>query len=165
MEVHGPLLSAAAEVSSGPTSVSSTPVLLQPTHRGHKCPFPTVPLSFPSSPAYVWLGDLRMFSLCLTQGICLFVLSLPLIAPFLAFGSPLLPSNMFLSEILLITCSRYLNEQLESKSINVFLVLFLLVVKQHELCLCTMMSCTVFLHTLGLYRGEKHSKAQESFQA
>lgn len=73
--------------------------------------------------------------------------------------------QMFLSEILLIACSHYLNEQLESKSISVILVLFLLVFKQHQLCLWSVPSCAGFPHALGFYGGERLSKAQENFQA
>lgn len=55
-----------------------------------------------------------------------------------------LPSNMFLSEIILIACSHYLNEQLESESINVIPALFLLVFEQRELCLCSVLSWAGF---------------------
>lgn len=63
---------------------------------------------------------------------------LSLISQFLAFRSlhslsGVLPSNMLLSEILLIACSHYLNEQLQSESVSVIPVLFLLVFEQHEL--------------------------------
>lgn len=43
----------------------------------------------PFFPCLCTAGGLSMFNLCLTQGMCLFALPLPLMAPFPAFGSPL----------------------------------------------------------------------------
>jgi len=51
---------------------------------------------------------------------------------------------MLLSEILLIACSHYHNEQLQSESISVIPVLFLLVFEQHVLYLCAVTSRPVF---------------------
>lgn len=95
------------------------------------------------------------------------MLPLSLISKFLAFRPPhslsgVLPSNMLLSEILLIACSHYLNEQLGSESINVIPVLFLLVFKQHELYLHPMTSWANALQSaLGFHGMGKYLKVQK----
>lgn len=66
---------------------------------------------------------------------------------------------MLLSEILLIACSHYLNEQLGRESINVILVLFLLVFEQHELYLHPVTSwANALQHALGFRGMRKYSK-------
>lgn len=61
---------------------------------------------------------------------------------------------MLLSEILLIACSYYLNEQRESESTNVISVFCLLVFEQHELYPCSVaVACPSFSKEGEIFKG------------
>lgn len=73
------------------------------------------------------------------------------ISCFQAHSLRLFPSSMLLSEMLLIACSHYLNEQWGSESVNGISMFFLLVLEQHELYPCSVTAACPSFPKMGEY--------------